>query len=55
MVMMPVVVTVPIISGEQQPPPPLIFSLKKRGPHRKWQCSNKNEPTTMMMNEHDDE
>jgi len=39
MVTMPVVVTVPIISGEQQPP--LIFSLKKQGPHRKWQRGNR--------------
>jgi len=37
-VTMPVVVTVPIISGEQQPP--LIFSLEKQGPHRKQRCGN---------------
>jgi len=37
-VMTPVVVTVPIISGEQQPP--LIFSLEKQGPHQKRQRSN---------------
>jgi len=38
MVTTPVIITVPIISGEQQPP--LIFSLKKQGPHRKWWRGN---------------
>jgi len=36
MVTMPVVVTVPMISGEQQPS--LIFSLEKQGPHRHPLC-----------------
>jgi len=38
-VMTPVVVTVPMISGEQQPPP-LIFSLENQGPHRQRQRGN---------------